>query len=251
VPYIAEWLPVCNQHTYSRIFIKGERERGRRWTREIYVCSKGSRILSGWHWSIKNGHKGNENGGKLESWEGSWNKLESGRLPPYLIVPPAHPNSRRRGTNRENTAANGPAAFHDEDIAAHHSHAILYSRFENLLSLSVHQQTILFRRTYRNERLNNRMTWKPFAVYCVLHIYRDHTDCLFLGFQDNESALIMCLRSMYRITLRYYRATYKYSHFRIAALLYFSAVKGGGGDWWLYAIIRHHGSTLSSPLGRQ
>jgi hypothetical protein len=39
----------------------------------------------------------------------------------------------------------------------------------------------------------------------------------------------MCHRSMYRITLRYYRATYKYSHFRIAALLYFSAVKGGGG----------------------
>lgn len=42
VPYIAEWLPVCNQHTYSRIFIKGGggERRGRRWTREIYVWTR-------------------------------------------------------------------------------------------------------------------------------------------------------------------------------------------------------------------
>ena len=88
VPYTAEWLPVCNQHTYSRIFMKGRRRRrwrrrggtiwGIRWTREIYVDwarllqskrKEGKYYPTPWLWlalSIKNGHKGNENGGKLE-----------------------------------------------------------------------------------------------------------------------------------------------------------------------------------------
>lgn len=77
------------------------------------------------------------------------------------------------------------------------SRDIIFQVWEPSLSLCTSRYHL---GVHRNEWLNNRMTWKPFALYCVLYIYRDHTDCLFLCFQDNESALIMCHRSMYRIT---------------------------------------------------